>query len=165
MPTEQELFDELSFYTLAHPNPAFIHENSADAWRAQHVDETTKPMAVIFAVMGLYLYLEKNFTGRQVQLAHMRMAKQRKPWPQLPLPTKQATITVADVLAAAPGPPRDAMIRQWCESVWEIWQESRPQIVALAKSELDVDEEVRRFNLILDGDCIVANPGMTTTLR
>lgn len=138
MPSEQELFDELSFYTLAHGDPAFLHENSADAWRAQHVDETTKPMAVIFAVMGLYLYLEKGFTGKQVQLAHMRMARRRRSWPQLPLPKTQASIRVADVVAAEPGAARDAMIRKWCAAVWETWQESRPQIAALAKSELDV---------------------------
>jgi len=139
MPCEQELFDELSFYTLAHIDPAFIHENSADAWRAQHADETTKPMAVVFAVMGLYLYLEKGFTGRQVQLAHMRMARRQRSWPKLPLPKKRANITVADVVAAEPGPARDAMIRQWCAAVWETWDESRPPVMALAKAELDVD--------------------------
>lgn len=139
MPSDQELFDELSFYTLAHGDPAFIHENSADAFRAQHVDPTTKPMAVVFAVMGLYLYLEKNFTGRQVQLAHMRMARQQKSWPHLRRPTRQASLTVADVVATEPGPERDAMIRQWCAAVWEIWRESRSQIVALAQAELGVD--------------------------
>ncbi len=101
--SDQELFDELSFYTLAHDDPAFIHENSADAYRAQHIDHATKPIAVVFAVVGLYLYLEKGFTGRQVQRAHMRMAKHRKTWPRLPLPASQASITVADVLATPPG--------------------------------------------------------------
>jgi len=139
MPSEQELFDELCFYTLAHGDPAFIHENSADAWRAQHAGESTKPMAVIFAVMGLYLYIEKGFTGKQVQLAHMRMARRRRSWPDLPLPTMQANITVADVVAAEPGAPRDNMIHQWCAAVWETWHDSRPQIAALAKAELDVD--------------------------
>lgn len=139
MPSEQELFDELSFYTLAHGDAAFIHENSADAWRAQQADETTKPMAVIFAVMGLYLYLEKGFTGRQVQLAHMRMARQRRSWPKLALPKTQASLTVADVVAGEPGEARDAMIRGWCAAVWDVWQESRAQIVELAKAELGVE--------------------------
>lgn len=139
MASDQELFDELSFYTLAHSDPAFIHENSADAYRAQHVDGNTKPIAAVFAVMGLYLYLEKNFTGKQVQQAHMRMARQHKPWPRLPVPAQQASIGVADVVAAAPGAERDAMIHQWCAAVWETWRESRPQIAALAKAELDVD--------------------------
>ena len=139
LPSEQDLFDELSFYTLAHRDPAFIHENSADAFRAQHVSETTKPMAVIFAVMGLYLYLEKGFTGRQVQMCHMRMARQRKSWPTLPLPKQKASLSVADVVAAEAGPKRDAMIRDWCAAVWAIWQESRPQIVELARTELGVE--------------------------
>jgi hypothetical protein len=139
MPSDEELFNELSFYTLAHSDPAFIHENSADAYRAQHADESTKPIAVVFAVMGLYLYLEKNFTGRQVQLAHMRMARQRKNWPQLPLPSRQSDIGVSDVISAEPGSLRDAMIRKWCAAVWEVWQESRPQIAELAKAELGVE--------------------------
>ena len=143
MPSEQQssdqaLFDELSFYTLAHPDPAFHHENSADAWRAQHVDQTTRPIAVVFAVIGLYLYLEKGFTGRQVQLAHMRMAKHRKQWPRLPLPTQPATLTVADVLAAPPGPERDAMIHNWCAAVCTTWEQSRETISQIAKTELDV---------------------------
>jgi hypothetical protein len=93
----------------------------------------------VFAVMGLYLYLEKNFTGRQVQLAHMRMARQRKNWPQLPLPSRQSDIGVSDVISAEPGSLRDAMIRKWCAAVWEVWQESRPQIAELAKAELGVE--------------------------
>jgi hypothetical protein len=139
MPSDQVLFHELSFYTLAHPDPAFLHQNSFDAFTAQHADAGTRPIAVAFALIGLYLHLEKNFTGRQVQLAHMRMARRRKQWPRFLLPTQPASITVAGVLAAAPGPARDAMISAWCAAVWGVWQPSRPQIAALAKSELDID--------------------------
>jgi hypothetical protein len=135
----QKLFHELSFYTLAHPDPAFIHQNSVDAYTAQYANETTKPIAVVFALIGLFLHLERNFTGKQVQRAHMKMARRRKDWPRLPVPERHARFTVADVLAVQPGPARDAMIRAWCESVWEVWQASREEIVRLAKSELDVD--------------------------
>jgi hypothetical protein len=136
---DQDLFHELSFYTLAHSDPAFIHQNAVDAYTAQHADETTKPIAVVFALIGLYLHLERSFTGKQVQRAHMKMARQRKQWPRLSLPVKPAAITVADVLQAAPGPARDAMVRTWCASVWEVWQDSREKIAWLAKTELDVD--------------------------
>ena len=139
MPSDQVLFRELSFYTLDHPDPAFLHQNSVDAFTAQHADAGTRPIAVAFALIGLYLHLEKNFTGRQVQLAHTRMARRRKQWPRFPLPTQPTSITVAGVLAAAPGPARDAMISAWCATVWGVWQPSRPQISALAKSELDID--------------------------
>ena len=137
--SDRELFHELSFYTLAHPDAAFIHQNSVDAYTAQHAGEATKPIAVVFALIGLYLHLERGFSGKQVQKAHMKMARQRKQWPRLPLPAKQAAIGVADVVRAAPGPARDAMIHAWCESVWEVWRDCREPIARLAKTELDVE--------------------------
>lgn len=138
MPADQDLYNELAYYTLAHGDPAFIHQHLVDAFTAQHADEHTKPIAVVFALIGLCLYLEKNFTGRQVQQMHMQLARHRKQWPRLPLPQERGNITAADVLAASPGQDRDKMIRAWCVSVWQAWQESRPQILELLKRELDI---------------------------
>jgi hypothetical protein len=139
MPSDEDLFNELAYYTLSHPEPGFIHQHVVDAQAAQQADERTKPMKVVFALAGLYLFLEKDFSGRQVQLMHMRLAKRRKQWPRLPLPSgPRGEITVAAVMAADPGPARDEIIRAWCRSVWETWQESRPQIVSLLKQELDI---------------------------
>jgi hypothetical protein len=138
MATDQDIYDELSFYTLTHRDPAFIHQHIADAYAAQHVDEHTKPIRTIFALIGLYLTLEKGFTGRQVQQMHMRLARQRKQWPKLPPPEATARITVADVLATAPGEPRDHAIRNWCAAVWEIWQPQRDIIARLTQDELDI---------------------------
>ena len=56
----QEKFYELSYYTLAHPDPAFIHQHIVDAFIAQTADENSKPIAVAFALIGLHLYLDKN---------------------------------------------------------------------------------------------------------
>ncbi len=140
MPTEQDLFNELTFYTLAHPDPAFLHQHAVDAFAAQLAGEHTKPITLVFGLIGLYLHLEWNYTGRQVQLAHMRMARQRKPWPRLPLPAQRGAIRVADVLHAAPGLDRDAMIHHWAASVWASYADARPQIVELAKSELGVKQ-------------------------
>ena len=138
MQSEQDLYNELAYYTLAHGDPAFIHQNIADAFAAQHADETSKPIHIVFALVGLYLHLEKDFTGRQVQLAHMRLAKRRKQWVRPVLPPERGAIGIADVLAVASGPARDAMIRRWCESAWEPWRDSRQQIVDLVKTELDI---------------------------
>lgn len=133
------LYHELTFYTLAHVDPYFIHQNVVDAYTAQHATEATKPIAVTFALIGLYLCLEHGFTGRQAQLAHMKMARHRKPWLTLPLPENRGDVTIAEVLAAAPGPARDAAIRRWCESVWRSWTHAHHAIAALAQSELGVD--------------------------
>jgi hypothetical protein len=138
MPTDQEIYDELSFYTLGLRDKAFVHQNIVDAYAAQHVDEQTKPIRTVFALIGLYLTLEKGFTGRQVQQMHMRLAKQRKQWPKLPPPQATAKITVADVLATTQGPQRDNAIHDWCAVVWETWQPQRSIIVELARTELDI---------------------------
>jgi hypothetical protein len=137
------LYHELTFYTLAHPGPDFIHQNVVDAYTAQHADSTTKPIAVTFALIGLYLCLEHGFTGRQAQRSHMRMARHRKPWLTLPLPDHRGDITISDVLAAAPGPARDAAIRRWCASVWHSRSHAHSAIAALARSELGVDPVVQ----------------------
>jgi hypothetical protein len=138
MPTDLELFDELSYYTLAHSDPSFVHQNAVDAFTAQNADADTKPIAIVFALAGLYLYVEKNFTGRQVQIAHIQLARRRKKWSKPPLPDRRGSVRVGDVLAEAPGPNRDAMIHCWCISVWEAFQESREETARLLAAELDI---------------------------
>jgi hypothetical protein len=139
MKTDHDLYNELAFYTLAHPDPAFIHQNVVDAFAAQHADESSKPIYIVFALIGLYLCVEKNFTGKQAQKAHMQLAKTRRQYARPALPKDRGAIGIQDVLAAPPSPARDAMIQNWCKSAWEAWKDSREQIVALAKSELGVD--------------------------
>lgn len=138
MASDEDLRNELSYYTLSHGDPSFIHQNAVDAYTAQHADENTKPIATVFALVGLCLHLEKDFTGRQVQQMHMRLAKHRKQWPRLMPPAQRGDITVSQVMAASPGKARDEMIHTWCASVWRAWRESRQQILELLKKELDI---------------------------
>ena len=110
MNNDDELYNQLAFYTLAQSDPAFIHQLVVDAYAAQNTDENTKPIATVFALIGLYLHLEKGFTGRQVQRAHMQLAKWPNRWPKLPPPQERSEIRIEHVLATEPGPARDAMI-------------------------------------------------------
>ena len=103
----REEFYELSYYTLAHPNPSFIHQHIVDAFAAQTASDDTKRIGITFALIGLYLYLDRGYTGKQVQLAHMALAKQNKEWPKFVLPKLRGEVTVADVLAESPGEERD----------------------------------------------------------
>lgn len=137
--SDDALYNELAYYTLAHGDPAFIHQHLVDAYTAQHADETTKPIAVVFALIGLYLHVEKGYTGRQVQRAHMQLAKWPNTWLKPELPSRKGEITIRDVLAVEPGPGCDAMIDRWCGSVWQSWQPNRNQIVAIAKKYLGTD--------------------------
>ena len=128
-------YNELSFYSLQHPDTEyFIHQHVVDAFHAQTADRSTKPIALTFALVGLYLFLEKGYTGREVQMVHMKMAKNKKPWPQVQLPDERGTITVSNVMTAAPGPDRDAMIKVWCVSVWKAYSTSHEAIKILAQT-------------------------------
>jgi hypothetical protein len=66
---EQDAYDQVRYYTLSLGDPAFIHQHVVDAFIAQHADENTKPIAITFALVGLYLHVEKGFSGQQVQRA------------------------------------------------------------------------------------------------
>ena len=131
MDNRETEFNELSFYTLAHPDASFIHQHIVDAYTAQTANEHTKSIALTFSLAGLYLYLEKNFTGKQVQLFHMYMSKNKRKWPAFILPETRGKITVSEVLATSPGPQRDNMIRKWCKNVWEAYRENRQIVIDL----------------------------------
>lgn len=137
--TTQEQYYELSFYTLAHKDKSFINQHIVDAYAAQTADLHTKPVNIIFSLAGLYLFIEKNYTGRQVQLAHLQMAKNKRVLPEIILPENRGDITVSDVLVAPPGEQRDQMIRQWCASVWEAFSANRDTIIFITHSMLNND--------------------------
>jgi hypothetical protein len=138
MASDQDLYNELAFYTLSHPSQAFIHQHAVDAFAAQHADERSKPIATVFALIGLYLHIEKGFSGKQVQKAHMQLATRRKQWPRLEPPEERGATGVSAVLAAPPGEERDEMIRAWCVAVWNAWKVTQGQIRELVKQELGI---------------------------
>ncbi len=127
---------ELMLYTLAHKNPTFIHQYVVDAYAAQTATEKTKPITITFALIGLYLYIEKGNTGKAVQRAHIQLAKNRKDWPLFPLPKSRGKVTVSDVIKVTPGPEREAMIKIWCASAWEAYREVHAQVADLVYTEL-----------------------------
>jgi hypothetical protein len=133
MDAEQEAYHELCGYTLTHGDAAFIHQHVVDAHTAQRADEGTKPIGVTFALAGLYLLVERHWTGRQVQRAHMRLARQKHSWPVFQLPLDRGTMTALDAMRAPEGPDRDCAIHDWCRSVWAAYSDNRPMIVGLLK--------------------------------
>ncbi len=137
MISEQDAYHELCAYTLAHAleDPSFIHQQVVDAYAAQRAAGESKPIAVTFALVGLYLHVERGFSGRQVQLAHMRLAREKRQWPTFLLPGAEArgSITALDVVAAAPGAARDRAIDAWCASVWQAFAEGRQKVVDIVR--------------------------------
>ncbi|MDE3155321.1 MAG: hypothetical protein KGN76_09465 [Acidobacteriota bacterium] len=134
MAADDQAFHELCGYTLAHGDPAFIHQHVVDAFAAQEADEETKPIKITFALVGLYLHVERGQTGRWAQRVHMQLAKRKHDWPSFTLPADRGAITAADVLAVPPGPERDRAIDAWCASVWAAYRDSHGAVEALLRT-------------------------------
>lgn len=131
----EALYHELSFYTLAHPGKDFIHQHLTDAYTAQTATTATQPVAVFFALAGLYLLMERQYSGRQIQQAHLKMAAGKQQiFPVFDLPENRGSITVADVLSVPPGPDRDHKIYEWCAAVWQAYREQHRTIAALTET-------------------------------
>ena len=130
----QHAYEELQCYTLVHGHPDFIHQHVVDAWAAQQADERTKPIALTFALVGLYLHVERGFSGRQVQRAHQQLARRKQQWPTFALPKCRGSVSAEEVMAAPAGPERDRAIDDWCASVWETYREHRQVVANLLES-------------------------------
>ncbi|HEX6252338.1 MAG TPA: DUF5946 family protein [Gemmatimonadaceae bacterium] len=131
--SEQAAYDELQCYTLALNDVAFIHQHVVDAWAAQHADEGIKPIALTFALVGLHLHLEKGYSGRQVQRAHMSLAKHRRQWPSLAQPLERGAVTTVQVMSAAPGTERAEAIDAWCASVWDAYRDCHEEVADVVR--------------------------------
>lgn len=130
MSTEEDAYHELSAYTLTRHDPAFIHQHVVDAWAAQHAHAKSKPIGVFFALVGLYLHVVRGRTGREVQRAHITLAKVPEAWPVGELPLTRGALTALDVVAVPEGATRDAEISRWATSVWEAYADKREVVEA-----------------------------------
>ena len=124
-------YDEVYAYTMQ--RPGFILQHVVDAYAAQTASSTSKPIGVVFALIGLYLHVEKHFSGRQVQKVHMELGRRKRAWPIVNLPDDRGPMTAVDVLAVPEGAERDAAIDAWCECVWTAYRDSREAVVDLLR--------------------------------
>ena len=135
------LMHELSYYTLAHGDARFIHQHLVDAYGAQHVRQSRSTIGAAFALAGLYLAIERGFTGRQVQQAHIRMARTSSRWPRFDPPGDVGPLTVADVLAVERGPSRDEKLLTWCGAVWSAWSSAHGRVREMVALSDDSGEQ------------------------
>jgi hypothetical protein len=122
--------DELYVYTMGRRN--FILQHVVDATIAQTAPAINPPaIGVIFSLAGLYLYIEKGFTGAQVQNAHRVMGTFKRSWPNVVWPTERGNMTAEAVLTMPAGPERDDAIHEWCTQVWAAFSANRSMLASL----------------------------------
>jgi hypothetical protein len=129
MTTLHASYDELYAYTMG--RPGFILQHVVDAFAAQTANQDSKPIGIVFALVGLYLHVEKHLSGHQIQKVHMQLGGRKREWPSVRLPEDRGSITAIDVLTANPGAERDQAIDSWCRSVWSAYYASRDTVIAL----------------------------------
>jgi hypothetical protein len=131
-PTSFTTYDHLYIYAGSRGRDRFILQNVVDAHHAQTATEHTKPIVMIMALVGLYLHVERSFSGLQVQHVHMQLGRKKHPWPTIVLPQDRGSMTEHDVMNVPEGDERDAAISEWCRSVWDAYKkENRVTIVEL----------------------------------
>ena len=135
MTTDSKLFEELSFYTLLHSDSDyFIHQLIVDAFTAQTANKDTKKISLVFSLVGLYLLIEKNYTGKQIQQAHTVLSNYKDYLPEIKLPENRGEITISEVLKSELN--RDEMIKKWCSSVWKAYESSKEEIKRFCETYL-----------------------------
>jgi hypothetical protein len=55
-------------YTMG--RPGFILQHVVDAFAVQTAKDNSRPISVVFGLVGLYPHVERQFSGRQAQKTH-----------------------------------------------------------------------------------------------
>jgi hypothetical protein len=131
MENSRAAYDEMYVYTMG--RPGYILQHVVDAFAVQTATAETKPIGIVFGLVGLYLHVERQFSGRQVQKVHMELGRRKREWPKVYLPDYRGKMIAADVLAASAGPERDRAIDDWCKSVWTACSANREMIIDLLR--------------------------------
>jgi len=133
----RDLSHQLSYYTLSLHDDYFIHQLVVDAYAAQHAGPFVKPISTAFALIGLYLVIEHNYTGKEVQKVHKQLAELSKDWPQFILPTEKAEVTIKDI-TDSPDAQKNKMIQNWARSVWKVWSSEHRNIKLLVYNYINL---------------------------
>lgn len=134
---------KLSAYTLSLRDNKFPHQYVVDAYAAQHASIDSKPIRIAFSLIGIYLALEHGYTGREVQLAHISLARKSKSWPKFITPRKKADMTVQDVVNVNDNLKHEQILK-WMKSVWDIWGDEHKNVEELVNKYIDLLENSKQ---------------------
>jgi hypothetical protein len=135
----QAAYNELVYYTLNLEDDFFIHQYLVDAYTAQTAIPQTKSISLAFALAGLYLCVELQYTGKQVQAFHTLMSNHKMSWPTFTLPQKRGSINAATVLQANTNETKNELIKSWCTSVWAAYSVHHTAVKELVEYYLGIE--------------------------
>ncbi|MFK4082741.1 DUF5946 family protein [Kribbella sp. NPDC020789] len=136
--------DLLGFELEHQTRLGYLHQLRMDAYHAQHVRKGAPRIGPVFALNGLYMFLERGSGNLDVRTAHGIMANSFSDWPELAAPADVGSLTVSDVLAAGgPGEVERAML-DWAAQVWQAWPDGDRELVRRLTIKLVPERYFRR---------------------
>lgn len=127
-----QLYGEVIGYELA--NIAALgryHQRMVDAYAAQHPGADGPRITLAFALIGLFLAIERGWRGDEVRDAHQALARQHREWPRFESPTARGSLTVFDVALAGSVEAHAAAVEDWSAAVWSAWRPAHEAVATL----------------------------------
>jgi hypothetical protein len=134
-----DLHGEVTSNVMQHPEVlGRWHQTCVDSYAAQHVGPQMRPMTVCFALNGLYLVLERGWSGIAARDAHGHLARTvvRADWPNFEPPSEAGPLTVLDGALSADLDAQGAAIEAWGRSVWATWSHVHDAVRQLTDRQL-----------------------------
>ncbi|GAA3139583.1 hypothetical protein GCM10010530_69620 [Kribbella aluminosa] len=114
----------------------YLHQLRIDAYGAQHVHPDAPRIGPLFALNGLYMFLERGSGNLAVRTAHGIMANSYDDWPRLVPPPQVGDLTASDVLTAGGVDEVESTLLRWAREVWESWPDAERETVRNLTVEL-----------------------------
>ncbi|WP_427888115.1 DUF5946 family protein [Kribbella sp. GL6] len=114
----------------------YLHQLRIDAYGAQHVHPDAPPIGPVFALNGLYMFLERGSGNLAVRTAHGIMANSYDDWPRLVPPARAGELTAYDVLTAGGVDEVESTLLRWAREVWDSWPDTERETVRDLTAEL-----------------------------
>jgi hypothetical protein len=125
-----EVAGQLLGYEVEHAvELGYLHQLRIDTYGAQHVSPHMPPIGPVFALNGLYMYLERGSGNIDVRTAHGIMANSYDDWPMLTPPATVGELTAYDVLTAGSVHDVEAALITWAEQVWQSWPAADQDVI------------------------------------
>jgi Family of unknown function (DUF5946) len=113
------------------------HQLLVDTYTAQHVGPNAAAITGAFALVGLYLALERGWSGLEVRDAHQALANRYRDWPRFAGAARaQAAVTVEDLALAATTSQYAETLHRWARAVWASWRDEHGLVRALVGERL-----------------------------
>jgi hypothetical protein len=122
----------------------YLHQLRIDAYGAQHVRVGAPRIGPVFALNGLYMFLERGSGNLDVRTAHGIMANSFDDWPELAPPASVGRLTASDVLAAGGPAEVEKALLTWADEVWQSWPEIDRAVIRKLTIDLVPERYFRR---------------------